>query len=107
MTSESEQPLPVLWIAATVRPHHANTFAEEWLRVSLEGPAMTDAFAATCLIGWPSSPSLDETPAQARYNAIEDDILKRVAEAVRPVIMEAFARIAAEVLEREADRQGS
>ena len=99
-------PIPHLWIADTVRPHHANTFVEEWFRHTDETGAMGDAFDATGLIKWPYSDEFNETPEQARYHAIEDEIFDRVQAAIRPTLMQAFTSIAIEVLDREAAKQG-
>jgi len=96
--------VPPVWIADTVRPHHANTFAEEWFRLSWESGAMWDAFAATALLHWPYSDAYETTPEQDRYQEIEDEILRRMLEALLPAVMEAFTRAASDVLSRERDR---
>lgn len=102
---QSKKPAPSLWIAEAVRPHHANTFAEEWFRCSLEAGAMDDAFAATGLMQWPDANSFEETPAQARYIAIEKEIYRRMQQCLRSAVMEAFTRAATEVLNREHEAQ--
>lgn len=99
--------VPILWIAADVRPHHANTFAEEWLRESWTSGAMWDAFAETGLLKWPSSTGDDtaDTPEGKRYRDIEDEILHRMLDTLRPAILAAFTNAATEVLTRERAAQ--
>lgn len=105
MTERDERDdVPPLWIADAVRPHHANTFAEEWFRLSDEGGAMGEAFSATGLMEWPYTDDFKETPEQARYDKIANEISKRVREALKPVVMETFKLIATEVLDRERKR---
>lgn len=108
---QSEDAVPSVWIADAVRPHHANTFVEEWFRHSRESGAMWEAFAATALMHWPSEDDrlpgepIRQTPAQARYGAIEDEILQRMVNDLRPAVMEAFTRAATAVLDRERNRR--
>ena len=101
-------PVPHLWIAAVIRPHHANTFVEELLRLLWASGAPGEAFSETHLIEWPDNEGRcgdEETPEERRYHEIEDEILKRMFEVMTPVITEAFVRVAPEVLDRERQRQ--
>lgn len=99
--------VPFLWIAAAVRPHHANTFIEELLRLLWASGSPWEAFSETHLIAWPDSAGEggEESPEERRYHEIEDEIAGRILEAVTPAIEEAFIRIASEVLTRERERQ--
>ena len=92
-----------LKIAPIVTPEDARVFAEEWRDGSWEGGILTDAFAATRLMQWPTNAGAggQETPEELRYNEIENEILKRMLDVVQPVIEAAFLRAAIEVLDRE------
>ena len=81
-----------LKVAAIVRPHHARTFADEWLTRTLDSGDLWDAFEQTRLIEWPSDTGAGgrETPAERRYNTVEDEILDRMLDVLQPVI-EAFS----------------
>jgi|ERR1044071_1700569 hypothetical protein len=100
-------PVPYLWIAATVRPHHANTFIEELIRLSWASGALWEAFGETHLMTWPDNAGEcgKESPEEARYHDIEDEILELMLEELAPAITEVFTRTATEVLERERKRQ--
>ena len=99
--------IPYLWIAATVRPHHANTFVEEWLRLSWQTGALWEALSETHLMAWPDNAGQGgkESPEECRYHDIEDEILERMLDALEPVITETFIQTATEVLARERERQ--
>ena len=100
--------VPRLWIAAVVRPHHANTFVEEWLRLSWQTGALWEAFDETHLMTWPDNGECgQETAEERRYHDIEDEILERILQALIPAITEAFIRTASEVLERERRANGN
>ena len=102
--------VPFLWIAAVVRPHHANTFVEEWIRHSRETGALRDAFSETHLVQWPDNDGRcgdEETPEERRYNEIQDEILERVLDVLEPAIAEAFIQAASEMLARERRRQAN
>jgi hypothetical protein len=91
-----------LKIARSVRPHHANTFAEEWFRLSYD--EMSEAFEETQLMPWPLIDGTQMTPSQARYCEIEAEIFNRMFDLAKPAIMEAFLKVATEVLGRERSR---
>lgn len=105
--SNSERRPPKLRIAPAVRPHHGNTFVEEWFRHSWESGSLTDAFGDTHVMEWPANAGKggNETPEETRYKTIENEIIERALETVKAAIGEAFVRVAADVLERERRRQ--
>jgi|ERR1051326_1775565 hypothetical protein len=100
--------VPWLSIAAVVRPHHANTFVEEWFRLSRAAGALWEAFDETHLMTWPDNAGEGgkESPEEQRYHDIEDEILERILQALIPAITEAFMQTASEVLERERRANG-
>jgi hypothetical protein len=101
--------VPHLWIAAAVRPHHAHTFIEEWIRHSWETGTLWEAFGETHLMTWPDNAGQggQASPEEERYHDIEDEILELMLEELAPAITEAFTRTATEVLERERKRQSN
>jgi hypothetical protein len=90
---------PRLTIAEVVTPEHGKKFAHEWYRRTTD--AMVQAFAETGVVAWPE----DSRPAQGRFHDIEDEITERVFDAVQGTAVEAFVRIASEVLIRERGEQ--
>lgn len=85
-----------LTFAPVVTEEHAETFTEIWFADSLSTTGLVDAFAASELILWP-----DDLEAQGRYFAIKKEIVTRTLEAAKPAVIEAFLRIARDVLARE------
>jgi hypothetical protein len=67
---------------------------------ALDSEAVTDAFSATALIGWPG----DVEDAQERYHAIADEIREITFAFARHAIAEAFVTVATVVLDRELRR---
>ena len=105
---QDESPLPPLKIARRVNRRHGEIFAAEWFPSSYGGEDVWDAFAATGLIEWPDDDpnrplgQIVQDPRQARYQDLEDEILKRVFASVCPAVADEFVKVAREVLSREA-----
>lgn len=89
---------PPLEIASRVTREHGERFAARWLR---DQCGMSDAFAKAHVIAWPDGPDGELTPAQVRFQNIEDEILERTFAWAVPAIAEAFVTAAREVLARE------
>jgi hypothetical protein len=83
---------------AIVTPEHGEIFAREWCRISLGVLDLLDAFYATNVMTWPDDPA-----AQEQFEDIEDEIVERVLDAVRPALAEAFVKAANEILTRERE----
>ena len=96
------EPAPYLQIAPRVTRHYGELFADVFLALSKDTGALGEAFDATCRITWEDSE--DEAEAQARYLAISREITERVANAIRPVLVESFVLAARVVLARERRR---
>jgi hypothetical protein len=79
---------------AIVTPEYGEVFAREWCALDL-----LDAFHATNVMTWPDDPA-----GQEKFKAIEDEIIERTIEAVKPVLAEAFVKAANDVLTRERQR---
>jgi hypothetical protein len=94
--------VPKLTFARRVTQRHGERFAQGWIEVCRENKSIWDAFNETGLIEWPVGGLRD--PRQARFQDIEDEILERTFAAVRPAVVEAFVRVAREVLSRERKR---
>lgn len=94
---------PYLRIAPAVRPHHGNTFFEELIRLSRASGALWEAFGETHLMVWPANAGQGgkETPEEAGYKSIEEEIMEKTLDALRTPVIEAFVRAATEVLDRE------
>lgn len=82
-----------LSIVDVVTREHGEAFADWWGGVSRRSGAITEASAETGIMTWPDDP--DE---QARYHVMEHEIARRVFDELRSKIVEAFVRIANEVL---------
>jgi hypothetical protein len=85
---------------AVVTPEHGEVFAREWCRISLGVLDLLDAFHATKVMTWPDDPA-----GQEEFKDIEDEIVERVLDAVRPALAEAFVTAANEVLAEERRRR--
>jgi hypothetical protein len=66
---------------------------------------MGEACDDTRLVEWPDADEQKMTDAQARYLRIQSEIVDRTFDAVRDSIIEAFVRVATDVLARERKRQ--
>lgn len=86
-------PLPI------VTSEHGDTFARAWYEHSMDALTMIEAFGDTNLVTWP-----EEADAKAEYQNIEDEICKRVFDAARHAISDAFVRVANDVFARERSR---
>jgi hypothetical protein len=91
---------PKLTIVEEVTWQHGETFAETWRELSMGSEAIMEAFHETGVAAWPDDPELHEV-----FMDIEDEITARVFDAIRYAAVEAFVRIATEVLERERGRE--
>lgn len=90
---------PELVIVKEVKWEHGEKFAETWRDESLASEAMMDAFTEAGVMTWPDDPEL-----HSDYSNIENEILTRTFDAIRYAAVEAFVRIAGEVLARERGR---
>lgn len=103
--SEDESTPPAkLKIVPRVTLEHATRFARKWLEMQI-GEVRSEAFGKADVIEWPSSPDGESTPAQDRFQDIEDEILDQTFEAAMPAVAEAFMNAARLVLARERRRQ--
>ena len=89
-----------LCVARRVTDNDAALFMRGWVDEMLAAGTLSDALAETGIIEWPD-PEEDDPPAQARYEAMEREILKRTWEAAYPVARAAFLRAAKDVLAPE------
>jgi hypothetical protein len=90
---------PQLTIVKEVTREHGEKFAETWRELSMGSESILDAFQAAHIAEWPDDPDLQE-----RFKDVEDEITERVFDAIRYAAVEAFVRIATEVLARERGR---
>lgn len=95
--------IPRLRIVRRVTREHGERFAAKWRAMQI-GELRCEAFGKADVIEWPSGPDGVSTPEQERYQDIEDEILDRVFDAVRPAIAEAFVNVARAILTRERKR---
>lgn len=84
-----------------VTPEHGDRFAAEWEEQSIGSMVMGDAFAASGVMTWPEY----DRAVQGDFLDIEDEIVVRIAQAVRPAIAAAFVAAANDVLSRERRRR--
>lgn len=87
---------PELNIVDVVTREHGEVFADAWRDRTTDSGAMSEAFLETHLIVWP-----DNRLAHMRFHDIEEEITEGVFDAIRDAAVEAFVRIAGEVLARE------
>jgi hypothetical protein len=87
--SDAEDVTEEILSVAIVTPEHGEIFAREWCRISLGVLDLLDAFHATEVMTWPDDPA-----AQELFRDIEDEIIERVLDAVRPALAEAFVKTA-------------
>jgi hypothetical protein len=92
---------PKLRIVKVVTRKHGEKFAKEWRERSTATGAMAEAFGRTGLVRWPWEPRT----AQMRFHDIENEVTERVFDEVRDAVVDAFVRIAGEILARERNRQ--
>jgi hypothetical protein len=92
-----------LKIVPRVTREHGTRFARKWLEMQL-GEMRCEAFAKADVIEWPSGPDGESTPAQDRFQEIEDEILDQTFAAVMPAVDEAFVKAARAILARERGR---
>ncbi|HYR28025.1 MAG TPA: hypothetical protein VEU30_06135 [Thermoanaerobaculia bacterium] len=97
--SKSEHPAPLM-IPRAVSRKHAERFAEAWYDLTCGDGSMDDAFSETELIDWPYG-TLDDHAAIDRYTDIVDDIMRRMCDELKPMVVESFLRAAREVFKRE------
>jgi len=90
---------PELVIVERITWEHAETFAETWRDLSLGSEPIYEAFQDTDVMTEPDDPEL-----QGRFADVQNEILERVFDAIRYAAVEAFFRIAGEVLARERGR---
>lgn len=90
---------PKLDIVEVVTWEHGERFAETWRELSLGSESILGAFQDTAVAEWPDDPDLE-----GRFLDIEDEVTERVFDAIRYAAVEAFVRIAGEVLARERGR---
>lgn len=90
---------PKLTIVEAVTREHGEKFAEEWCDRSHASCAMVEAFAEAGVVAWP-----DTRLAQMRFHDIEDEVTERVFEELRSAVVEAFVKVANDVLARERGR---
>jgi hypothetical protein len=90
---------PALRIVPVVTRKHGEKFAKKWREESTDSGAMVEAFARTGVVRWP-----DGRAAQMRFHDIEDEVTERVFDELREAAVDAFVRIAGEVLARERSR---
>ncbi|HUR81051.1 MAG TPA: hypothetical protein VM733_09805 [Thermoanaerobaculia bacterium] len=102
--SKGEHPKP-RFVRRVTRAHAAR-FAARWIDnlPDREPGTMYLAFESARVMTWPDR-ERGSTPAQEKYEAIEDAILKRTAELSRDAIAEAFQQAATEVFDRERARR--
>ena len=77
-----------------------DAFAAEWFRQSLENGALSEAFDLADVLTWPN----DDGPGDADYHDLQEEICRRVLDAVRRQVSEAFVTAATDVLAREKSR---
>lgn len=90
-----DEPRKLTFVEAVTR-EHGEQFAERWGEVSRASGALTDASSETHIMTWPDDPN-----EQERYHAMEHEIARRVFGDVQGNIVDAFVRIANEVLAKE------
>lgn len=100
---DESAPSAKLKIVPRVTLEHGTRFARKWLEMQI-GEMRCEAFAKADVIEWPSGPDGESTPAQDRFQEIEDEILDETFEAVMPAIAEAFVKAARAILARERGR---
>jgi hypothetical protein len=84
-----------------VTVEHGEAFTDDAHRHMIDSGGFVEAFCQTHVMKWPD----DDEPAQAHFNEMADEIRDRIHEETRPVIVEAFVRIASDVTLRERRRR--
>jgi hypothetical protein len=84
-----------------VTMEHGRKFAEGWFRESID-----DACDDTGVLTWPGDDEDDPSDdATERFHEVTNDICRRVYEATKDQIAEAFVRVANDVILRERQRR--
>lgn len=86
----------ILHFVDVVTPELGEKFAEDWYQTD----SMEEACALTEVVEWPEW----DTDAQGRSLDIQDEIIERVFNELRPMIARTFVRVANEVLSREREQ---
>ena len=87
---------PKLRIVEVVTRKHGERFATWWRDLSLASDTVVEAFTRSGVVRWP-----DSRPAQARFHDIEDEVAERILDELHDAAVDAFVRIASEILARE------
>jgi hypothetical protein len=86
-----------LTVVSVVTREHGETFADQWVRLSMISGALPDACFKTGIVDWPDG----NKELQGIYHDIEGEIVQRVADQLRSAVVETFVRLANEVLAPE------
>jgi hypothetical protein len=98
---------PRIETVRVVTVEHADTLIDVINERLIDTGTFTEGFSEAAIMTWPddASESPTETEAQKHYNALADEIRDRLFAETRPLIAEAFVRIASDVTTRERRRR--
>ena len=101
LADDTELTPPRVQTVPIVTVEHAETFVEDIHRHLIDTGGFVEAFHETHIMRWPD----DDKAAQEHFEEMADEIRDRLFEETRPVIVEAFVRIASDVTLRERRRR--
>ena len=81
---------------------HGEAYVDDAHRHMIDTGGFAEAFCQTHVMKWPGD---DTKEAQEHFDEMADEISDRLFEETRPVIVEAFVRIASDVTLRERRRR--
>lgn len=101
-----EEPLvpPRVETVQVVTVEHAEAFIEEAHQHMISTGGYTEAFAEANIMTWPNDDAKDAEATQNHCREMADEIRDRVHVETKPLIAEAFVRIAGDVIWREQRR---
>jgi hypothetical protein len=100
LADDTELTPPRVQTVPIVTVEHAETFVEDIHRHLIDTGGFVEAFHETHIMEWPD----DDKVAQKHFEEMVDEIRDHLFEETRPVIVEAFVRIASDVTSRERSR---
>ncbi|HXA18475.1 MAG TPA: hypothetical protein VN380_15890 [Thermoanaerobaculia bacterium] len=97
---DTELTPPRVQTVPIVTAEHAEMFVDDIHQNLIDTGGFVEAFSETHILKWPD----DDSAAQEHLEEMADEIRDRLFEETRPVIMEAFVRIASDATSRERSR---
>lgn len=101
LADDTELTPPRVQTVPIVTAEHAEMFVDDIHQNLIDTGGFVEAFSETHILKWPD----DDSAAQEHLEEMADEIRDRLFEETRPVIVEAFVRIASDVTLRERRRR--